>query len=45
LAMQCMSTLAVVKRETGTWKWPIIQFLFMTGLAYLLSMLAYQLLR
>jgi ferrous iron transport protein B len=45
LAMQCMSTLAVVKRETGTWKWPVIQFLFMTGLAYLLSMLAYQLLR
>jgi ferrous iron transport protein B len=45
LAMQCMSTLAVVKRETGSWKWPIIQFLFMTGLAYLLSMLAYQLLR
>ena len=45
LAMQCMSTLAVVKRETGSWKWPVIQFLFMTGLAYLLSMLAYQLLR
>lgn len=45
LAMQCMSTLAVVKRETGSWKWPVIQFLFMTGLAYLLSMLAFQLLR
>lgn len=41
LAMQCMSTLAVVKRETGTWKWPIIQFVYMTALAYLLSWLAY----
>ena len=37
LAMQCMSTLAIVKRETGTWKWPAIQFFMMTGLAYLLS--------
>jgi ferrous iron transport protein B len=37
LAMQCMSTLAVVKRETGTWKWPTIQFFMMTGLAYLIS--------
>lgn len=36
-AMQCMSTLAVVKRETRSWKWPIIQLLYMTGLAYLLS--------
>jgi ferrous iron transport protein B len=45
LAMQCMSTLAVVKRETGTWKWPIIQAVYMTGLAYLLSLLAYQLLK
>jgi len=45
LAMQCMSTLAVVKRETGSWKWPIIQFLYMTGLAYVLSMIAYWLLK
>jgi ferrous iron transport protein B len=44
LAMQCMSTLAVVKRETGSWKWPIIQLLYMTGLAYLLSFITYQLL-
>ena len=44
LAMQCMSTLAVVKRETGSWKWPIIQLVYMTGLAYLLSFIAYQLL-
>lgn len=34
-AMQCMSTLAVVRRETLSWKWPLIQFFFMTGLAYL----------
>jgi ferrous iron transport protein B len=44
LAMQCMSTLAVVKKETGSWKWPIIQLIYMTGLAYLLSFAAYQLL-
>lgn len=41
LAMQCMSTLAVVKRETRSWKWPIIQFIYMTGLAYLMSWIAY----
>lgn len=43
LAMQCMSTLAVVREETGTWKWPVIQFVFMTGLAYVVSLVAYQL--
>ena len=37
LAMQCMSTLAVVKRETQSWKWPVLQFFIMTGLAYLSS--------
>lgn len=42
-AMQCMSTLAVVKRETRSWKWPIIQLIYMTGLAYLMSLLVYQL--
>ncbi len=41
LAMQCMSTLAIVKRETRSWKWPIIQFVMMTGLAYLMSWLVY----
>ncbi|MBY0480693.1 MAG: ferrous iron transport protein B [Chitinophagaceae bacterium] len=45
LAMQCMSTLAVVKRETKSWKWPIFQFLYMTGLAYLMSLLVYQIFR
>ena len=44
-AMQCMSTLAVVKRETRTWKWPIIQFIYMTALAYIMSLIAYQLLK
>ena len=42
LAMQCMSTLAVVKRETRSWKWPVIQFFYMTALAYGFSFLAYQ---
>ncbi len=44
-AMQCMSTLAVVKRETRGWKWPIIQLVYMTGLAYVASLIAYQLLK
>jgi ferrous iron transport protein B len=43
LAMQCMSTLAVVRRETRSWKWPVIQFVYMTGLAYLMSLITYQL--
>lgn len=41
-AMQCMSTLAVVKRETRSWKWPVFQFVYMTGLAYVLSLVVYQ---
>lgn len=45
LAMQCMSTLAIVKRETRSWKWPIIQFIYMTALAYAMSLLVYQLLK
>ena len=40
-AMQCMSTLAIVKRETKSWKWPIIQFIMMTGIAYIGSWLVY----
>jgi len=44
-AMQCMSTLAVVKRETNSWYWPSIQFAFMSGLAYLVALIAYQLLK
>ena len=42
-AMQCMSTLAVVKRETKTWKWPIIQLIYMTALAYVMSLIVFQL--
>jgi len=41
LAMQCMSTIAVVKRETRSWKWPMIQLAYMTGLAYLMSWVVY----
>ena len=41
-AMMCMSTLAVTKRETNSWKWPIIQFVFMTGVAYLGALGVYQ---
>ncbi len=43
-AMQCMSTVAVVFRETKTWKWPVIQIVYMTALAYVASLVAYQLL-
>lgn len=42
-AMQCMSTLVIVKKETKSWKWPIIQFIYMTGLAYVMSWAVYQL--
>ena len=45
LAMQCMSTLVVVKRETGGWKWPMIQLFFMTGMAYILSLIVFQILK
>ena len=41
IAMQCMSTLAVVKRETRSWKWPVIQLLYMTALAYVMSLITY----
>ena len=41
-AMQCMSTLAVVKRETRSWKWPITQLIYMTGLAWVMSWVVYQ---
>lgn len=42
-AMQCMSTLAVVYKETKTWKWPTIQFVYMTGLAYVCSWIVFNL--
>jgi ferrous iron transport protein B len=43
-AMQCMSTIAIVKRETKSWKWPIIQTVYMTVLAYVSALVVYQLL-
>jgi len=42
-AMQCMSTLAVVKRETNSWKYPALQFAYMTAVAYLAALATYQL--
>ena len=44
-AMQCMATLAIVKRETKTWKWPLIQLFGMTGLAYVCSLIVFQILK
>ena len=44
-AMQCMSTLAIVKRETHSWKWPLWQLLSMTALAYIVALAAYQILK
>lgn len=44
-AMQCMSTLAIVKVETHSWKWPVIQLVVMTGIAYIAALAAFQLLK
>jgi ferrous iron transport protein B len=44
-AMQCMSTIAVVRRETGGWKWPAIQFTYMTFLAYLCALITNEVVR
>ena len=41
-AMQCMATFAVVKRETKSWKWPIIQLVYMGILAYVASWIVFQ---
>lgn len=41
-AMQCASTLAIVKRETKSWKWPLMQLAYMTGLAYLFAFIIFQ---
>jgi ferrous iron transport protein B len=43
--MQCMSTVAVVRRETGGWKWPAIQFAYMTLLAYVCALITNQVVR
>ncbi len=44
-AMQCMSTLAIVKRETNSWKWPAAQLVFMSLFAYIVALIAYQFLK
>ena len=44
-AMQCISTLAIVKKETNSWKWPAYQLVVMSGFAYVVSLIAYQLLK
>ena len=43
-ALQCMSTLAIVKKETNSWKWPMIQLFSMTAIAYLSALVVYQIL-
>jgi len=40
-AMQCMSTLAVVRRETGSWRWPAFQLVYMTGTAWIVCFVVY----
>ena len=44
-AMQCISTLAITKKETNSWKWPLIQLFGMSAFAYVFSLIAYQLLK
>ena len=44
-AMQCMSTLAIVKQETNSWKWPVAQLVLMSAFAYLVALAAYQILK
>ncbi|MFD2542792.1 ferrous iron transport protein B [Lacinutrix gracilariae] len=44
-AMQCMSTLAIVKKETNSWKWPTLQLVIMTVIAYIAALIAYQFLK
>jgi ferrous iron transport protein B len=44
-AMQCASTLAITKKETNSWKWPFGQLIFMSGLAYLVALVAFQILK
>jgi ferrous iron transport protein B len=40
--MQCLSTLAVAKKEMGHWGWPVFMFVYMTGLAWVAAMIVYQ---
>jgi ferrous iron transport protein B len=43
-AMQCMSTLAIVRKETNSWKWPTVQLVSMTAIAYLAAFVTYRIL-
>ena len=43
-AMQCMSTLAIVKKETNSWKWPVLQLVIMSVFAYVVALIAFQVL-
>jgi len=42
LACQCMATVAIVKRETNSWRWPLIMIVYMTGMAYIFSLIVFQ---
>jgi len=42
LAMQCLSTMAVMKRETGNWRWPLFSFCYMSALAWVAAFVVYQ---
>jgi len=42
--MQCASTLAITRKETNSWKWPLAQLIFMSGLAYVVALVTYQIL-
>jgi ferrous iron transport protein B len=42
LALQCVSTVAVVRRETNSWKWPLFQWLYMGALAWIFAFVTYQ---
>lgn len=44
-AMQCMSTLAIVKKETNSWKWPVMQLVIMSSFAYIVALMAFQFLK
>ena len=44
-AMQCASTLAITKKETNSWKWPLAQLIFMSSLAYVVALVTYQVLK
>ncbi len=45
LCCQCASTLAVIRRETRTWRWPLFTFTYMTALAYVGALVVYQVAR